>query len=81
MNKNITSMQERDYTGRLLALLRSGRSRRELAEQLGDFHDNDLAAVLGQLSAGERQELYEVLGTRWLAQVLSYTEDAGRSSG
>lgn len=77
MNKNITSMQERDYTGRLLALLRSGRSRRELAEQLGDFHDNDLAAVLGQLSAGERQELYEVLGTRWLAQVLSYTEDAG----
>ncbi len=77
MNKNITSMQERDYTGRLLALLRSGRSRRELAEQLGDFHDNDLATVLGQLSAGERQELYEVLGTRWLAQVLSYTEDAG----
>ena len=77
MNKNITSMQERDYTGRLLALLRSSRSRRELAEQLGDFHDNDLAAVLGQLSAGERQELFEVLGTRWLAQVLSYTEDAG----
>lgn len=71
------NMLQRDYAGQLLVLLRSGQPRRELAEHLEDYHDNDLAAVLGQLSAGERQKLYTLLGTRWLAQVLSYTEDAG----
>lgn len=68
---------ERNYSDQLLHLLHSGCSRQELTEQLGDYHDNDLAAVLSQLSAQERRELYGLLGTRWLAQVLSYTKDAG----
>lgn len=72
-NKNAGN---RNYSEQLLALLHSGCPRQKLQEQLGDYHNNDLAAVLGQLSVKERRELYGLLGTRWLAQVLSYTEDA-----
>ena len=67
--------QHPDYQRELLTLLRSGMSPRLLKEELRNYHENDIADVLGLLGRDERVRLYCLLDAQTLSDVLEYTDD------
>lgn len=48
----------------------------ELAEKLSDYHENDLADALADLTAEERRKLYAILGSGAGGEIFSYLDDA-----
>ena len=46
------------------------------AEKLSDYHENDLADALADLTAEERRKLYAILGVEQVAEIFSYLDDA-----
>ena len=47
-----------------------------MAEKLSDYHENDLADALADLTAEERRKLYAILGVEQVAEIFSYLDDA-----
>ena len=69
-------MQQKNYQQEILALIHSGLPQAELAEKLSDYHENDLADALADLTAEERRKLYAILGVEQVAEIFSYLDDA-----
>lgn len=46
-----------------------------MRERLEDYHENDIANVLPELSVGERKKLYRILDVEMLSGVLEYPEE------
>ncbi|MBQ6550881.1 MAG: magnesium transporter [Lachnospiraceae bacterium] len=59
----------------LLDVMRSGLTQEELCEKLDDYHDNDIAQILPELTPEERQILYRSLGLERVSDVFSYLDD------
>ena len=49
-----------DYTKEILEVIRSNISPAVLSKRLQDFHENDIADVLPELSSAERNKLYRI---------------------
>ena len=69
-------MQKKNYVQEILDLIHSGLPQAELAEKLSDYHENDLADALADLTPEERRKLYAVLGVEQVAEIFSYLDDA-----
>ena len=69
------AINEHDFVKELITLIRSNISKDELLNKLDDYHDNDIAGALEELSVEERQKLYPILGTDRLSAIFSYIED------
>ena len=61
MEKEI--LKEPNYVKELVQIIRSGLTKDELMEHLSNYHENDIAGALEQLTPEERKLLYPVLGT------------------
>ena len=59
----------------LLEIIRSGITEDELREKLDDYHDNDIAQIMEELTPEERQILYKALGLERVSDVFSYLDD------
>lgn len=68
-------LENRDYTEEILAVIRSGASKEEIAEKLEDYHDNDIAQVLELLTPEERDALYDALGPEAVSDIFTYLDD------
>ena len=66
----------RNYEEEIIQLIRGNASPKLLREKLEDYHENDIAAVLAELSASERRKLYRILNVSMLSEILEYTDDA-----
>ncbi|MBR4770252.1 MAG: magnesium transporter [Clostridia bacterium] len=66
-----------DYPAEILNLIRTVEDDAELRESLGDYHENDIAAAMGEMTPEERERLRGVLGNEAMSEVLAYSEDAG----
>ncbi len=66
-----------DYPAEILNLIRTVTDDAELREALGDYHENDIAAAMGEMTPEERERLHGVLGNEAMSEVLAYSEDAG----
>jgi len=66
-----------DYAAQLVHMLRSGLNSEETAERLADYHANDIANALPELTRDERIRLYHLLGQDEVSEVFSYLEDPG----
>ena len=64
-----------DYGKEILNVVRSNVSPAVLAKRLQDFHENDLADVLEELSVIERCKLYRVLDMDMLSDIFEYTDE------
>ncbi len=73
MEKDIITSQ--NYIDEILKLFRSGLPSAELLDKLSDYHDNDIADALEQLSEDERKKIYPLLGAERLSDIFSYLED------
>ena len=69
-------MQKKNYVQEILDIIHSGLPQAELAEKLSDYHENDLADALADLTAEERRKLYAILGVDTVAEIFSYLDDA-----
>lgn len=68
-------MNNNKTVSEILDLIRSSRSEAELREALENYHDNDIADALEELTKEERIRLYDVLGEERTADVFSYVDD------
>lgn len=67
-----------DYTKELISIMEdTSISDQELREKLDNYHDNDIADVLGELTALQRRKLYRVLGIDAVSDIFTYVEDVG----
>ena len=71
----MTELIKPNYAKELLAILHSSLSKEELLDRLSDYHENDIADALIQLTKEERQKLYPVLGAERLSEIFSYMDD------
>lgn len=67
--------EKRDFEEELLQLLQSNEPPEQLKTDLGNYHDNDIAAVLPKLTKAERLKLYKVLGVSAVSEIFAYLDD------
>ena len=73
MEKEI--LKKPNYVEELLEIIRSGVSEEKLLDRLSDYHENDIAGALEQLTAAERKKLYPVLGAEKISEIFAYIEE------
>lgn len=76
-NKNFYEAEERDYRADILDIIRSDKTDEEIRLLLEDYHDNDIAAVIEELSSEENDKLLRILGNEAMSDVVPFLEDAG----
>lgn len=64
-----------EHSEEILGIIRSGASPLALRERLEDYHENDIAAVLPELTDAERVKLCRVLEPEVLSDVFSYLDE------
>ncbi len=64
-----------DYKQEILNTIRSNASPGVMCSELKDYHENDLADVLQDLTVAERCKLYRILDTDMLSDIFEYTEE------
>ena len=67
-------LKEPTYEELLVELFRSNLSKEELREQLSDYHENDIAGAIEQLTEEERKKLYPLLGDELIAEIFAYID-------
>ena len=65
------------FEDEIIRIIRSTTAPGRLAAQLEDYHANDIAEVLGKLTEAERQKLFRVLDSAYLADIFEYSDDVG----
>lgn len=68
-------LTEPGYVEELLDILRANLPKEELLDRLDDYHDNDIAGAMEQLSEEERKKLYPILGAERVSEIFTYIED------
>ena len=74
MEENRMEKRVQDYSQEILNTIRSNASPAVMASRLQDYHENDLADVLPQLTVQERCKLYRILDLEMLSDIFEYTE-------
>ncbi len=73
--KKYPVMKEPNYVEELLEVIRSGLEPEELLDRLEDYHENDIAGAIEQLTKEERLKLYHILGAERVSEIVTYLED------
>ncbi|MBP3314044.1 MAG: magnesium transporter [Oscillospiraceae bacterium] len=68
-------LQHPDYKAEILEIVRSRLTPKRKAEKLTDYHENDIAAAMEELSREERVRLYSVLDMDTLALIFEYFDE------
>ena len=74
-------LMEPDYIHELVELIRSGENKEKIAEQLTNYHDNDISNALDELNEEERKMRYHMLGAERVSEVFAYLDDPGKYPG
>ena len=64
-----------DYQKEIISIIRGNLSPGVMRDRLEDYHANDVADVLPDLTVTERKKLYRILSTDVLSDIMEYTED------
>ena len=76
-NEALAAAQLPDYGAEIIRILRSNLAPKQKREQVLEYHENDIAAVLPLLSREERARAWTILGTETAADILEYAEERG----
>ena len=66
---------ERNLLLEIENIINSGKSDDEIRDALGDYHENDIASVVHDLSKEDREKLYKFLSDEELANIFTYLDD------
>ena len=67
--------QSKNYEKELIDIIRGNYSDEELLDKLSDYHENDIAGAMEQLTVEERTRLYPILGAERISEIFTYIED------
>ena len=67
--------EERDYRVAILSIIRGDCDDKLLKELLSDYHENDIASALDELSPQERERVIGALGSDAISDILPFTDD------
>lgn len=70
-----TMVMKPDYESEIISIVRSNASPRVMSKKLEDYHENDIAEVLPELSLAERKKLYRILDVTMLSGIFEYTKE------
>ena len=70
------TLQNKDYRTEILAIIRENTDTGVLYQLWEEYHDNDIASVLPELSREERERLLAAIGYEKMSNIVSYLEDA-----
>ncbi len=73
--QDVSAIEEQNYEEELLALIRGGLPKDELIKELENYHENDIAGALEQLTPEERKELYPLLGAERVSEIFAYIDN------
>lgn len=59
----------------IIDIILSNLSDDEIREKLGDYHNNDIAEALPELTVEQRQKLYRILGIELVSEIFTYLDD------
>lgn len=76
--RKISFPERPDYEQELTQILRSNATDEEIREKFEDYHENDIAAILEDLTPEERKKLYRILGDDLTSEIFTYVEDVGK---
>ena len=65
-----------DYAQELEQIIRSDLPDEERREKLADYHYNDIADAITNLTPDERRKLYRLLGAEEVSEIFAYLDDA-----
>lgn len=74
-------IQHPDYKAEIVRTVRSSLSPLALRDRILEYHENDIAEALSDLTADERGRLFNLLDTDTLTDILEYAEDVGTYFG
>lgn len=74
-------LNEPNYIEELVALIRDAEKRDTLAEELTNYHDNDISNALDELDEDERRVLYHILDDERISEIFAYLDDPGKYLG
>lgn len=68
-----------DYEQEIINIIRSNASPKMMQNKLEDYHENDIAEIMPELTVQERKKLYRILDVSLLSAIFEYTseEEAG----
>ncbi|MCD8222298.1 MAG: magnesium transporter [Clostridiales bacterium] len=78
INETITAKErvdKPDYEQEIIAIIRSGQSPKVLRDQLEDYHENDIADAIPELTVQERKKLFHLLDIPTLSDILEYMDE------
>ena len=75
--RNEFPLQGRDYGAQILALIRGDLDQDSLRAQLSEYHENDIAGILDELTDEEHEKLLHIFGSETMSSIVSYLNDAG----
>ena len=70
--------EKRDYEEELLGIIRSDDPPSKKREKLDDYHENDIASIIPDLSEEERKKLYRLLGVDKVSEIFTYLDDVDK---
>lgn len=73
MEKEI--LKEPMFTEEIVAIIRKDLSDEQLIDELHNYHDNDIARSLKELTKEERLKLYNVLGAKWTSEIIAFVDE------
>ncbi len=76
-NKSFFEAEERDYRAEILEIIRGEYTHEQIKELLDEYHDNDIAGVIDELTTEEKDKLLDAIGHEAMSDVVSYLDDAG----
>ncbi len=74
-------LKEPNFVEEILSIFRSDISPAELNEKISDYHENDIAGALEQMTPEERQKIYPILGAEKVSEIFTYIEDVDKYIG
>ncbi|MCR5652987.1 MAG: magnesium transporter [Ruminococcus sp.] len=64
-----------DYESEIIKIIRSNSSPRAIQDKLEDYHGNDIAQVMDDLSVSERKKLYRICSPEMLAEAFEHLDE------
>lgn len=70
-----TAFSRRDFKQEILDILRSGEKALVRKEKIRDYHDNDIAAALEEMSTEERRHFYQMFSDDEISDIFAYLDN------
>lgn len=69
-----TIFSRRDFKQEILSILRSKESVSVIKEKIQDYHDNDIASALEEMSKEERRRFYQIFSDEEISDIFTYLD-------